>query len=435
MISGRIIVCVASSWDYDPTSKHHVMSVLSRCNDVVWVNYHGTRRPSLTRADLRTGCSVVGRFLKGVRRATPSIIQVTPLVIPGVTKPFLRAMHKRMLVAQVKRAVRSIQVSRRKPLQVWSFAPDVPYLVGEFGEECFLYYCVDEHSQFKGFNAAAVTAAENELIDRADIVVTTSQTLLQRKQTRRPDAVLVRHGVDYDRFAQAWRSPPARPHDLAPISGPILGFFGLIDFWVDVSLIAQVAKLRPGYSFVLIGDCKSDVSRLRRLPNVHLLGRRSNEYLPAYCTAFSAGLLPFVRTAMTRNVNPIKMYEYLAAGLPIVSTPLPEAARYLGPIAIAETPEKFAQACDLAIATLTLDKRKAISRTVAGESWESRVDLISQIITDRLWPRVRDTSIPVNRVFPSTALTAPRTGLPFQDDENRRRAPARSLRAMMSSVE
>ena len=414
MVKGRIIICLASSWDYDPTSKHHVMRILSRHNDIVWVNYHGTRRPSLTRADLKTGCSVVGRFLKGVRRATPSIIQVTPLVIPGVTQPLLRALHKRLLVAQIRRAVRSIQGARPKPIQVWSFAPDVPYLVGEFGEECFLYYCVDEHSQFEGLDAEAITTAENALMDQADFVVTTSEALLKRKQARRPDAVLVRHGVDFDRFAQAWRSPPPRPRDLASVPGPIIGFFGLIDFWVDVGLIEQVAGLRPDYSFVLIGDCKSNVSRMRQLPNVHLLGRRRNEDLPAYCAAFSAGLLPFARTPMTRNVNPIKMYEYLAAGLPVVSTPLPEAERYLGPITIADTPEEFARACDAAIATVSPATRKAVSATVEGESWESRVELLSDIVMTRTGTHVRNASMPTDQVVGRSGSTNAEAGRSLQ---------------------
>ncbi len=405
MIQGRIIVCLASSWDYDPTSKHQLMRVLSRHNDIVWVNYHGTRRPMLTRADFRTGCSVLHRFLRGVRRVTPSITQVTPLVIPGATHPLLRKLHQRMLVAQIDRAIRSIPGARRKPLQVWSFAPDVPYLVRQFGEECFLYYCVDEHSQFEGMNPDNIAAAEKELIDRADLVVTTSAALFQAKRGQRPDTVLVRHGVDFDHFATAWRSPPPRPKDLESVPGPIFGFFGLIHFWVDCALIAEIARRRPGYSFVLIGDCKINVSELEQLPNVFLLGRRPSEVLPAYCAAFDAGLLPFVRSPMTRSINPIKMYEYLAAGLPAVSTPLPEAERYLGPITIADTAERFAEACDQVLAEDYPGRRQVISRVVESESWFSKVELLSELITTRFPPPVRAASMPVWQVIPSRKTT------------------------------
>ncbi len=280
MIEGRIIICLASSWDYDPTSKHQIMKILARHNDVVWVNYHGTRRPTFSRADFQASCSVLRRFLGGITRVTPTMTQITPLVIPGATGPILSRVHQRMLIAQIRRAIRSVPNARNKPRQVWSFAPDVPYLAGKFNEECFLYYCVDEHSQFEGVDEQAILRAENELIDRADIVVTTSEALRKAKSVRRPDVSLVRHGVDFDHFAAAWRKPLTCPADLASVPRPIFGFFGLIHFWIDCALIARVARLRPEYSFVLIGDCKRDVSTLERLPNVFLLGRRSIDVLP-----------------------------------------------------------------------------------------------------------------------------------------------------------
>lgn len=384
MIEGRIIVCVASSWDYDPTSKHHIMKILSRRNDVVWVEYHGTRRPEISRADIKAGCHVLRRFARGIRRVSPSILRVTPLVIPGVTNGLLRRLHQRMLIAQIRRAVRCVDGWEHKPLQVWSFAPDVPFLAGQFNEEWFIYYCVDEYSQFEGMDVERIQAAECELIDRADMVVTTSEPLLTTKRRRRPDTLLARHGVEFDHFATAWRRPPKVPKDVASLPKPLFGFFGLIQFWIDCPLIAEVARLRPDYSFVLIGDCVVDVTQLRRLPNVHLIGRRCYDNLPAYCAAFEAGLMPFKRSVMVQNVNPIKMYEYLAAGLPVISTPLPEAERFQGPITIAADAQAFAEACDRVLETRYPGRRKAISTIVENESWHSKVERISDVILQRL---------------------------------------------------
>jgi len=257
----------------------------------------------------------------------------------------------------------------------------VPFLKDALGEECFVYYCVDEYTKFEGFDASAIKTAEDELLTRADLVITTSEPLLVTKRIRRRDALLIPHGVDYDHFAAAWRSPPPRPHDLDAISTPIFGFFGLIHHWIDRTLIARVARLRPQYAFVLIGDCKSDVAELRDVPNVHLLGRRPYEALPAYCAAFRAALLPFVQNAMTRNINPIKMMEYLAAGLPVVSTPLPAAERFLGPVSIAAGAEEFARACDTALATADAAQRRRISESVRDHTWESRIDILSEYIS------------------------------------------------------
>ncbi|UCE59341.1 MAG: glycosyltransferase [Phycisphaerales bacterium] len=384
MINGRVIVCIASSWDYDPTSKHHIMKILSRHNDIVWINYHGTRRPQMTRTDLRASLSALKRIVQGVDRVSPSIVQMTPLVIPGAGNQLMRSLHERMLVGQIRRAVRAIDPAGKKPLQVWSFAPDVPSLVQSLGEECFVYYCVDEHSQFDGVDADRIRRAEAELVKRADLVITSSKTLMEAKQAVRPDAVLMRHGVDFERFSAAWREQLPCPSDLQTIPRPIFGFFGVVHTWIDVRLIAAVARLRPQYSFVIIGECLVDVSELHRLENVHVLGRRPNSELPSYCAAFEAGLMPFQRTELTRSVNPIKMLEYLAAGLPVVSTSLPEARRFNGSISIADQPGSFAAACDDILSSNHSGRRSEISSAVESESWLSKVERLSTIIEDRI---------------------------------------------------
>lgn len=384
MIRGRLIVCIASSWDYDPTSKHQIMKVLSRRNDILWINYHGSRRPEMTRSDLRGACATLRRVARGMHRVAPSIVQLTPLVIPGATRPVLRRLHQRMVIAQIRRAIGAVQTGSHKPIQVWSFAPDVPYLVGALDEECFVYYCVDEYTRFEGFNADYIATMENELLERADVVLATSRPLQELKAIKRPDTVLVRHGVDFDHFATAWRSPPPMPTDLAKVPRPIIGFFGLIQHWVDLDLIAAVARMRPLYSFVLIGECKVDASRLRGLDNVLMLGRRAYETLPAYCAAFDAGMMPFALNAMTRHVNPVKMHEYLAAGLPVISTRLPEAEAFGGSVTVVDSAGEFAHACDRAVDAATHSARALISRAVEGHTWESKVEHLSDLIAARV---------------------------------------------------
>jgi len=380
LIENRLIVCIANSWDYDPTSKHQIARILATGNEIVWVNYHGSRRPTIRRADLAGAVSALRRVARGVQRVSPSLTQVTPMVIPGATRPMLQKLHERMLVAQIRRAVRKANRGRSLPIQVWSFAPDVPYLVGKFDEECFLYYCVDEYRQFAGFDNRRIAEAEDALVDRADVVVATSEALLDARRRRRSDTVLIRHGVDFDHFASAWRSDLPMPLDLATIPRPVFGFFGLIEHWIDCGFLAEVARQRPWYSFVLIGESKVDVSVLRDLPNIHLLGRRPYHELPAYCAHFDAAMLLFAQNAMTRHVNPIKMREYLAAGLPVVSTPLPEADLYPAPIRTAETAEEFARACDRVLQTKYDGQAMDVSRSVAHETWRQRVEELSEIV-------------------------------------------------------
>jgi glycosyltransferase involved in cell wall biosynthesis len=291
---------------------------------------------------------------------------------------------------------------------VWTFAPDVHFLRGALGEESFVYYCVDEYTKFQGFDSDAMTRLESRLLHCADLVITTSKPLWDAKRKIRADAELVPHGVDYDHFAKAWREPPAAPADLRDVRRPIFGFFGLIHHWFDVQLVAQVAKLRPDYSFVLIGDCKVDSSKLN-LPNVHLLGRKDYSTLPAYCAAFSAGLLPFVRNALTQCVNPIKLTEYLAAGLPVAATAIPAAQDFGGPVAIANSAEELAAACDAALQYGPAD-RPRISEAVRAHTWEARVETVSDLVLRTL------RRAPRPEVHPQTVNAAVRSGYwqPFE---------------------
>lgn len=398
MISGRTIICIASNWDYDPTSKHHIMKVLAGRNDILWVNYHGTRRPRLNRTDIRSGFSALRRIVRGLRPVQPGFLQLTPLVIPGARTRLMQSIHRHLLIRQIREALATIPGSADRPLQIWSFAPDVPFLAGEFNEECFIYYCVDDHAQFEGLDGSQISRAENQTIDRADLVITSSETLQQAKRFRRPDCVLVRHGVDHQRFSAAWRTRQPTPHDLIRIPRPIFGFFGLIQFWVDLPLVAEVARRRPNYSFVLIGECQRDALPLAGLNNIHLLGRKPNAQLPAYCAAFSAGLMPFVQGPLARSINPIKMYEYLAAGLPVISTPLPEAERYRGPIRMAGNAADFAAACDHVLESDYPGRRAEISQLVAGESWDSKVEELSELVVRRTRPMLRQASMPRTHV-------------------------------------
>jgi glycosyltransferase involved in cell wall biosynthesis len=382
MLEGRLIVCLASAWDYDPTSKHQIMKRLAGANEIVWVNYHGTRPPTATAADAGAIARALRRVLRGVQPINEHMVQVTPLVIPGTRRGFRAWLHERLLVWQLRQAARQMPGYGRLPLQVWTFAPDVAFLPGKLGEERFVYYCVDEYSEFEGFDRESIIASERQLLERADVVITTSAQLHESKRAFRRDAHLVRHGVDHQHFARALtRRDAAPPDDLPALGTPTFGFFGLIHHWIDRDLIARAARLRPHYSFVLIGDVRVEVSELRGLPNVHLLGRRPYESLPDYCAHFTAGLLPFTRTSMTRNINPIKMLEYLAAGLPVVSTPLPEADRWKPFVRVAEDPEAFVSVCDDVVRESRAVDRAAISEAVYPSSWDAIVERLSDLVT------------------------------------------------------
>ena len=373
MLEGRTILCFASGYDAPPTSKHHIMHILSRHNIVLWINYHASRAPTASSSDLLYIARKISQVLKGLTNPRKNLYVLTPLVVPLPSYPWAKCINRTILLRQINRALVRLQ---QGPLQVWTFAPDIAYLLDDFDAEKVVYYCVDDFSSFAGYNKQQVLQDEEELCRRADLVIASSMALKEMKQQFNPNTILVRHGVDYKHFAKALSNDLAIPEDIADIPQPILGFFGLIREWVDLELLADVARRRPDWHIVLLGDSTIDLSPYQNLPNMHFLGRKRYEELPAYCKQFDVGLVPFKVNELTRAVNPIKLREYLAAGLPVVSTPLPEISLLKKRcVYVADTADGFIEAIELALAVSSKERFEQ-SLAMAKETWPVKIDLI-----------------------------------------------------------
>jgi len=378
MIEGRTILCFASGYDAPPTSKHHVMHLLAERNTVLWVNYHASRVPSASGSDLAHMARKLREVAGGVQRGRPNLYTLTPLVVPLPTSRAARRANRALLVVQVRAGLARL---KRGPLQVWSFTPDVAYVLDHFDAEKVVYYCVDDFASFSGYDRAQVLADEADLCRRADLVVTTSRALHEAKKPLNPNTILVPHGVDYAHFSKAVTNNLPVPEDMRDIPHPILGFFGLIRDWVDLDLLAGVARLRPDWHIVLIGDADSNVNleAYRAIPNMHFLGRRPYASLPAYCKCFDVGLIPFKVNALTKSVNPIKLREYLAAGLPVVSTPLPEVLQAGDQVHTADSAGRMVTEIEKCVDGDS--NRRERSHTMAGETWPHKLDLITAALS------------------------------------------------------
>jgi glycosyltransferase involved in cell wall biosynthesis len=377
MIRGRNIICLASSWGIDPTSKHQVMRVLSAENEVLWVNYHGSRLPRLTAHDIAHSLETLGHIARGKSRVSTGVTTMTPMLLPVPGSAVVRGLNRKLIVSQIKWAMREWS---DRPVQVWSFAPDVVDLIGCFNEEVVVYYCVDEFSEFAGYDGELIRRLERELISKSDLVLTPSGGLFEAKRDLHPRTHLVRHGVDVDHFAAALDTATRIPDPLRGLPRPVVGFFGLISDWFDMELMTRLVELRPEWSFALLGAVQSDVSALEGRDNVLFTGRVPYGQLPGYCRGFDVAVIPFLMNELTLHVNPIKLLEYLGAGLPVVSTALPEVRSYEPHVRIAESPEAFVAACEEAMVNDSPEQRRLRAQTVAGEGWDRRVEEISELV-------------------------------------------------------
>ena len=368
-IRGHDILCFSHDWTGDPLSKTHLMRLLARENRVLWVNSIGYRTPNLTaKRDLGRVVAKVKQAAAAITEVEPNLFVFTPLVIPAWGNARVRALNRRLLEWQVRRAMRKLRY--RRPLN-WVFNPAAGVLAGRLGERAVIYYCVDEYTAFAGVNRDSLAAIERELIDRADLVIVSAAKLLETKCPPRSQAVLVRHGVDYQHFRHALDADTTLPADVRDLPRPIVGYFGLLaEDWVDVTLLVQVARSIPTGTLVLVGKSTMDLSALEREPNVRLVGRKPYAELPGYCKAFDAALIPFPISEVTLSANPLKAREYLAAGLPVVSTAIPEV-EVLNACRIGRTADEFVRELHIALATPGPDSAR--SKTMASEDWSARL--------------------------------------------------------------
>jgi glycosyltransferase involved in cell wall biosynthesis len=239
---------------------------------------------------------------------------------------------------------------------------------------------VDEYSAFAGVSRERLRNMEDALVRRADLVITSSESLYEARRKLNPHTAFVSHGVDVAHFSRALDPETTPPADASGLSGPVIGFFGLIAEWIDLAMIQEIARRRPSWTVLLIGKANVDMTPLKALPNVRWLGQKPYETLPAYSRAFDVGIIPFRIEDLTLKANPLKLREYLAAGLPVVSSDLPEVRKYGDLVHLASGADGFVTAIERALEDRSDVAAAARVQAMKHESWDARVEEISELI-------------------------------------------------------
>jgi GT2 family glycosyltransferase/glycosyltransferase involved in cell wall biosynthesis len=246
----------------------------------------------------------------------------------------------------------------------------------EFGWR-LVYDCMDEWDTFPGMSQALL-AAERRLLRDADLLVVTGAKLYEKYSGLNPRTVLVRNAADFERFHRPEKKPL-----LADIPRPIVGYFGAIADWFDVDLLIAAAVERPSYHFVLIGGVFDvDVRQFKTLPNVHLLGQQPYELMPSYLAAFDVCTIPFRINPITEATDPVKFYEYISQGKPVVATRMHELEHYGDLLYLADGTQDFIRKLDVAVrenAPALSEARVALARE---NTWDARVHAVERALVD-----------------------------------------------------
>ena len=284
-----------------------------------------------------------------------------------------------------------VKTSVPVPPLLWFYTPMMFAFAGHLAAQAVVYDCMDELSAFR-FADPSLIEREAQLLRRADLVFTGGYSLYEAKRDRHSDVFPFPSAVDVEHFGKA-RGALSEPDDQRAITGTRLGFYGVIDERIDLGLIDAIAAAHPEWSLVMIGPiAKIDPADLPRRSNIHWLGARDYAELPAYLGGWDVALMPFAINAATRFISPTKTPEYLAGGLPVVSTPITDVIRHYGAVsavAIAGEPRSFIAACEAALA---LPKQGAwrdeADAVLATQSWDDTQSAMQAQI-DRVVARPR----------------------------------------------
>jgi glycosyltransferase involved in cell wall biosynthesis len=384
------IVCVSPQpWDTElPTNRQQVMRRAAGFgHEVVFVetaHFIGRDLWRLVRGPHAGGRRLLRRLVAGDRVAERITVRKAPWLAPwGRRIRWANTLDTALTRIVVRRIVRRSS----GPVVLWLYDAASSALIGRCGENAAVYDCVDDHIEVAGRNPrvrALLTRADNRAALSSTVVITTTRNLYERHSATNPRTHLVPNVGDYEHFAPA-ASRSVAAGEVASLPRPVLGFTGNVAAWkVDFELLGEAARRRPEWSFALVGPARADtleqLGQLSALPNVHYLGPKPYDRVPEYVAGFDVGLCPYLWNAAMRSGFPLKLYEYLAAGKPVVASGNPDVAGMEPDVRVIRGADEFVRAVEDVLALDSTDDRARRITIAAANTWESRTRQILELI-------------------------------------------------------
>ncbi len=365
---------LADDWDEHPSSCQHLFRHISQKYKVLWVNTIGMRNPKLALTDFHKAVNKMRKMFDWSGDRNPEelsgngVVACQPPMLPFVKLPGVRRINK----ATVRKSVRKrlAELGMGSPMLV-ATVPNACDFIGDFGESKVIYYCVDDFSEWPGLEKKMVKKMEAQLIEKSDSLVATSQKLFDRLAGSGKPTYLLTHGVD----AEFFRQNVAREHALLNgIPRPRVGYYGLFDERSDHDLLAQLAQRMPDVSFVITGRVESFALPQKKIPNVYFTGSVPYGELPAMIKGWDVLILPYLINDLTDAISPLKLKEYLAAGKPVVSSPIPEVLKMREYVFLARTAEEWEKHLRSCLFRPEGVNRMSPDRLLLNETWEKKAE-------------------------------------------------------------
>lgn len=292
--------------------------------------------------------------------------------------PRVRRQSENLIVAT---KTDPLSIKHPEPRILWLDDPSMVRNVGKYHPHLVVYDALDHPTEeFAGWDPYL-----SDLRKKADVIFATSRKLYEENKKEHPNVHLCPNGVDFDHFSGARYGHLPVPPDIRDRGRPLVGYVGAVASWLDWELIDYITGANPQISFIFVGPLCNIAPPFTK-PNLHFLGYRDYRVLPSYVQCFDVCLIPFRLTSMTEGCNPIKMYEYLSAGKPVVSTPLPEVAG-LGGVLVGRSPEEFNLLMHHALHRDTEESRNCRVEESYRNSWRQRaamaVSVMDRVLTEK----------------------------------------------------
>ena len=384
------LLVFSDDWGRHPSSCQHLIRELLPTREVLWVNTIGTRPP---RFDLRTAQRVIEKLkhwsgaasqpqVRSDQDSHPGLAPeiLSPRMWPSFASSPARKLNQAMLTRALTPAIRRMA---QAPVAITTL-PIVADLVGQLPVAKWMYYCVDDFSVWPGYDGKTMGAMERELVPRMHDSVAASEALAQGLRRLGANPTLITHGVDLSH----WSCEPMQGHSELPefegLEGPYIVFWGVIDRRMDIEWVAGLsdalqAQNRPG-TIVLFGPQEDPDPRLRELPRVRLRNAVSFERLAHIAAHSSVLIMPYQDIPATRAMQPLKLKEYLASGLPVVVRDLPATRPWSDACDVCDGSEAFMRSVLMRVDSGASEEQKQARLRLNSESWKAKAALLEQVI-------------------------------------------------------
>jgi len=380
MIEGYTLIIFGDDWEKHPSATQHIIKGLLINNKVIWVNSIGMRAPRLNFDDFKR---IFQKTCKAIL-AKKNIISANLTIINPIALPF----HRINLVKFINKfsirnqIIKTCKLKERKKNILIISNPIATYLSDIIQKDLLIYYCGDDFSKFPGIDKREVLRQEKMLIEHSDIILCSSKNLSNIMKTKKDEGKVyyLPHGVEYAHFSKQYVELPKK---IKSIKKPIIGFFGMLGPWIDFDLLKTIAKLDPLINYCIIGEYTKEIEALRGLKNIYLIGKVNYDDLPKYASCFDVGIIPYRSHERIETISPLKLLEYFALGIPVVSTCLPYCVDVNELIYVADNAEKFYYAIKSA---LNENKQKRLLRKEVAKQndWKTRCETLSNIIENKM---------------------------------------------------